>query len=477
MQNERLGKDQPIMDYRHYLKPFTFLFNDLVMGLLAIAALGMTIAPHFFDLTDQDDDWVDVIEWVIVCLFAIEYCLYLLLSHDRPRFIRNPWRILDLGIILVSALTLIPGIPDRLRHTLALRLLRIFRALVFGLRATPWMLNHSRLLPTPPLRLEPRSFVIHQEGEHFKPIPLAWAEFLQSLGRREHQWFDTFNIGLAELPELERGSGVPRIFLQQAIGPHNYPRLETVNKHQIITTWLTTVTMGKVPEIQRTSVMLAILDSKVMLTMAARDCGLWERVLRKVDRNPALTSSRVQQGALAFFRTILDLNEEALTHLEGYLRVMEDAPIARSGTPFFQVAFQLRKNLSQIRADLWRISGILKAIDENRIRLPWLADDDDCFDLMRGQASYLYETADNLREGLLSLIELHMNANSFQMNRVMKVLAVVSSLGLIPATIGGLLGMNILGTPWPLTLPQVIFLVVMLVVAVLYIFLATGGLD
>ena len=43
------------------------------------------------------------------------------------------------------------------------------------------------------------------------------------------------------------------------------------------------------------------------------------------------------------------------------------------------------------------------------------------------------------------------------MNRVMRVLAVVSVLGLIPAVVGGLLGMNLADNPWPVTLPQVTF--------------------
>ena len=62
-----------------------------------------------------------------------------------------------------------------------------------------------------------------------------------------------------------------------------------------------------------------------------------------------------------------------------------------------------------------------------------------------------------------------MSTVSFQMNRLMKLLAVVTALGLIPATIGGLLGMNVLGAPWPFTLPQVIFIVVLTVVITLYI--------
>jgi hypothetical protein len=59
----------------------------------------------------------------------------------------------------------------------------------------------------------------------------------------------------------------------------------------------------------------------------------------------------------------------------------------------------------------------------------------------------------------------------------MRLLAVVSVLGLVPATVGGLLGMNILGTPWPFTLGQVTFVVGLVVLAILYVFLTRGNLQ
>ena len=58
----------------------------------------------------------------------------------------------------------------------------------------------------------------------------------------------------------------------------------------------------------------------------------------------------------------------------------------------------------------------------------------------------------------------------------MRVLAVVSALGLIPAIIGGLLGMNLIDTPWMLTLPQVAFGVFFGMVIGLYFFVIKGWL-
>ena len=62
------------------------------------------------------------------------------------------------------------------------------------------------------------------------------------------------------------------------------------------------------------------------------------------------------------------------------------------------------------------------------------------------------------------------------MNRVMRVLAVVSVLGLIPAVVGGLFGINLIDNPWPFTLRQVAFFVVYGTVLCLYVFLVKGWL-
>jgi len=58
----------------------------------------------------------------------------------------------------------------------------------------------------------------------------------------------------------------------------------------------------------------------------------------------------------------------------------------------------------------------------------------------------------------------------------MRVLAVVSVLGLIPALVGGLFGMNLADSPWPFTLPQVTFAVCAGMVTCLYFFVVKGWL-
>ncbi|HZF31304.1 MAG TPA: CorA family divalent cation transporter, partial [Gammaproteobacteria bacterium] len=170
-------------------------------------------------------------------------------------------------------------------------------------------------------------------------------------------------------------------------------------------------------------------------------------------------------------------NEQLAGRCEQRLRELEEVPIEESRPAFFELTFRLKKQLSAAQADLWRLKGIAAELGNGRrdfVELPPAA-------LARIQrfksdVDYLYDTLANIREEVLSIIDLHLNVVSFGMNRVMRVLAVISALGLIPAVVGGLLGMNLIDNPWPVTLPQIAFAVLFAMVLGLYFFIVKGWL-
>ena len=128
--------------------------------------------------------------------------------------------------------------------------------------------------------------------------------------------------------------------------------------------------------------------------------------------------------------------------------------------------------------DLWRLRALLEAMAEGRRGLPGLdAPIRDAIRLLAEDADFHYETLDHTREAVLSLIDLHINMASHDTNRFMRLVAIMSTLALIPAITGGLLGMNLGDSPWPITLSQVAFVTLMLMLAVLYTFLAKGWLK
>lgn len=104
--------------------------TELPLLVLAVAMIPLLIVPLLVDLPDQMDSAFIAADWFIWAVFAIEYCIRLVLSPSRLRFVRREWP--DLLIIALPFLR-----PLRIvRSARALRLLRLARLATFLAEAT-----------------------------------------------------------------------------------------------------------------------------------------------------------------------------------------------------------------------------------------------------------------------------------------------------------------------------------------------------
>ena len=111
------------------------LLNEAVMGFLALVAFAVALGPLVFDLSPTMDRVFQAIEWTVVTLFALEFALRLSREADKGRWLSSRDRILDVVTIGGPFLALLPGVSDAASGSLALRLLRVGRAVAFGTRA------------------------------------------------------------------------------------------------------------------------------------------------------------------------------------------------------------------------------------------------------------------------------------------------------------------------------------------------------
>ena len=99
------------------------------------------------------------------------------------------------------------------------------------------------------------------------------------------------------------------------------------------------------------------------------------------------------------------------------------------------------------------------------------------FDILMDEASYLHETASNARDNLQSLVDLYINTTSYEMNKVMRLIAVITCLGILPAIILGALGTNLIDNPWDVHLWQVLGGLGIAMLAIGWIFYRLGWLK
>jgi Mg2+ and Co2+ transporter CorA len=325
------------------------------------------------------------------------------------------------------------------------------------------------------------------------PREASWREVKDRLVKlTAGEWFHASGLDASHLAEIARDTGIAPTFLAQTLQETAYPRIEIFHRFAGLFMWVPTLDPGDEAPLERTGVLVLATEHGV-LTVDQRAMALQEEVIASMGDMELPRGTFAQRTVLALLTLVLRRYEAVAGQLEHHTRALELHPVRDSGPVFLERSFRLQRRLATVKHDLWRLKGIVEAIADRRLLLHGMSaairDDEDgkteandersvgeYLRMLADEASYTYETAVNAREALLALIDLHINVVSFEMNKVMRVLAVLSGLGLIPAIVGGLLGMNIFGNPWPVSLAQVSFGVTTAMVLALYVFAMKGWL-
>jgi Mg2+ and Co2+ transporter CorA len=449
------------MQHPAVLRRISSLLNEPVMGFLALAALCVGIAPLLFALPPALGQALEIAGWAIIAAFALEYVVNLALASDRRAYLLNPWRVVDAAIIVAPLVSLLPFAPDALRSSPALRVLRLARVILFGARARHGLvagadMGIARAAPSGPPR-------VSELSPNSERRPLEWRELIAWSARPDERWVHAANLDAAHIKEIARIGELPDVMVEAALRESSYPRLESSARWAAFAMSLP----GWADEPR--SPVLLLVSERHLLSLS----------LHRVELQSRPGNEDLPWGtrcALHVIREVLERNEALALRVEHELSGLETLPAQQSPESFFQSIFRLKRNLSLAKGDLWRLRGLLGTLAGGQRELPGLGGDNACLRRLAAQADYLHETIEKAHEQLLTLLDLHLNIASYDVNRFMRLLAVVSSLALIPTIIGGLLGMNVLGNPWPVTLTQVAFGTFILMLCVLYAFLAKGWL-
>ena len=98
------------------------------------------------------------------------------------------------------------------------------------------------------------------------------------------------------------------------------------------------------------------------------------------------------------------------------------------------------------------------------------------FESLIDRCSLLSDSAQHVSDSFAWMVDFYLNTTSFSMNRVMKILAVLTALTMVPTLVGGLLGMNLIGNPWPVTLLQMVSVVALVMLVTAWIYYNLGWL-
>jgi Mg2+ and Co2+ transporter CorA len=454
---------------------------DGLMLILAILMIPIVIIPLVIVLPPSIEAFLHFVDYVIIGAFAIEYFLKAALAKNVIRHILNPWHLLDLLIIILPVFDFLQVFASGFGRTSPLlRLLRITRLIAAGGRALDRSARHK--LPATSIVTEKQAIQIkvmdNTIENKYEDVPLS--RISEYLNNKSHTWIDISYVSDTDFGELSKVLGVPRLVLESELVEEAYPRIDYFGTYSMIFARIADIKMpgkGTNPLFVNRAGLLVICWDQNIITLSRTKTELFDHTLEEVKKHISPGDSIVVSVLYSILKYTLEQDSRIITAIEKELIKFENMPLQKRSSGFLETSFHLRKEVNQLVPSLLHIKEILAIITTKRVPLEGFVEKHErLFDILTDQASYLYETASNARDNLQSLIDLYINTTSYETNKVMRIIAVITCLGIIPA-IMGLLGSNIYGNPWNIQLWQVFSVLGMLMLGMGWIFYRLGWLK
>lgn len=458
------------------------VLSDLFMAFLSILLLPIILLPLFVSLPDYILQLLEIGDATIVAFFIIEYGAKLYLAKDRRGHFVSPWHLLDLAIVVLSVVSYLPiaGLNGKGSYALLARLIRLPRALAVAGRTAGSRVQGTHEEQGKAEAVRPT--VIRQLDADLKTRHdrLTWEELAQRLEDGKPEWIDIHDVtpeGIARLSKLLK---VPEQQFKTRVVDEIFPHVVYVQKVSFLFVQSGRIHYPQVPEhylrIERSGIVTIAYGPKT-ITVSPHGLDLFERVLGSeegVRKEGSFASSvlySIQRSLLEESRSIFDDIEVEFTKVAGM-------PRDRLPRDFLERMYALDREVARLSSNLLHFKQMLSVIVSRKLPVEGFDDRaQEDFQLLVDEAGAQGEISDDLSERIHSTIELYMNEEAFETNRILKILAVITSLAVIPSAVSGILGENILGLPFQAQLWEVVLGMALSMSFILYCFIKLGWLK
>ena len=252
-----------------------------------------------------------------------------------------------------------------------------------------------------------------------------WNTFLKRAHEPAAGWAHASGVDDTRFRDFARLAGMSDRDLDRLQIRDVHGRLRDYGDRTTLLLQIPSVSEGGFPEVHREWLLAVVTDGGVF-SASTGTADLQDRALLPVTALQAPTfEARVICGLLS---GVSDANLVVSQRLEDEARRLE---AVEGGPAFLRDSFQLRREISTTALDLWHVRNIVRALARGKARLRAVSlEDENALDDLLAEIDSLYETVSRTKEEVQTLIELHINFKSFEMNKFLKLLAVVSFLGL-----------------------------------------------
>jgi magnesium transporter len=258
-------------------------------------------------------------------------------------------------------------------------------------------------------------------------------------------WVDLCDPTKAQLDELAEELGLHELAVEDALGPHQRPKLDHYASHKFLVCHAArfvrdTSTLG-------TTEIDAFVNERWLITVRKNEGFSMDRVKARWDRSPDLAVHGVSFLLYGLLDAVVDGYFAAVNQFdEFYDKVSEDLFAEKPLPPSEQqVWFNTRQALMQFRRLVVpmreAISGLMRreqgAIDEDIY--PYYQD-------VYDHVIRVSESADALRDLVSTLVETNLSLRDYRANQIMKLVTSWAAIIAVPTLITGWYGMNV---PYP----------------------------
>jgi len=457
------------------------VLSDKFMAFISLFVIPIILLPLIFRIPREDLLFLDVCDWLLIGIFLIEYLSKLYLAKDRWQHFKSGWHLLDLAIVVIPFFQYLPflGVTLTGSPSLLLRLLRLPRAFAVGGRAVAGRMREEAAI-VPKEKVEAKIKIRMVDSNLTVYENLTWDALIGYIRNERQKWIDISNMtddGFRRLSEILH---IPEQHFKSKLLDELYPHVDYVGQASLI--FLHTDQL-RYPEFSDSylkiirSGVIAICMNNNIITVSLGENALFNTVLSNTSTNPEAQSfvvmvlHNILSHLLSEYRSILSEIEFDILRVSG---------IPRSKLPkdFLERIYELNKEMSRLASNMSHLRETLGIIIKRHVTLSGFDEDSKkSFEALQDEASYDHEVAANLRGSLLSIIDLYIDRTSYETNRILKILAVITSLSIIPTTIGGLLGENLRDVPFNLVLWQIVGITAILMSLSVYVFTRLGWLK
>ncbi|VVB97477.1 Cobalt/magnesium transport protein CorA [uncultured archaeon] len=450
------------------------IFTDQLMIVLALILIPAIFLPFFFTFSQFMLAFIKVVRSAILLMFILEYFLKLYVADSRKAYATDPWHVIDLLIVILAVTDFIPWTPlgGIGRTSPLLRLLRISRTFAVAgrtvKRAVP--LRPAKKITPPVSRMK---INILMDGRIIKGT--AKEDIAGYIAAPGHTWIDLQEVSEPDIDFVCDILKIPKVVLESKIIKESYPKIDFFKN--LITIFIRDLKLqSDGADIRDVSILrnniLITWANNYIVTISSEKSELFDLISDGLEVKDEDFFARILYSI--FSRKINDY-EEIVRSMEQNITALEELPVGQMH-PFLERSFFFKKEIQKIHSNLLHFKQLVGTIRTRKI-LPGMKDEyPSLFGILYDESVYLSETADTIRNNLISLIDLRINTVSVGLSRVMRILAVITSLGLIPSIISGLFGENLIDSPYQVRLSEIFFLELSMMLLTAYAFYRRGWL-